>query len=293
MQVLVAKRIHLWSTFSPSFSAAATAISILASGSSFLWRRQRQLPTAMTMADSVTSQPANRKTCMYWWVVSNRRPGGGERGHRDTLEDRIGSSYLRPDDVGDPVEDHGEAEQVDAAGPHPLQARYEPRRGPGEHVHEAQDGEQQSGRGVLVTQAFSVADHEHRGHEQAQHHDGRRHGVDEEAPVLEHAEVQELLLGRGLLLLCSGGRGFLQLLRGNQGPHQGPAGTAVEEDASQDEEAPPPAIVVLEDLTQGGEAAQRHRAAGRRQPVGQRPLLTEVAIQHDEGGLEVQRQTQT
>lgn len=51
--------------FSPSFSAAVTAISILASGSPCFFLIQKKLPKAMTKADSVTSQPANRKTYIY------------------------------------------------------------------------------------------------------------------------------------------------------------------------------------------------------------------------------------
>ena len=62
------------------------------------------------------------------------------------------STYLRPDQVSCPVEDQGEAEEEDAARPHPPQSGDHAARGPRENVDEAEDGEQQSRLGVLVAQ---------------------------------------------------------------------------------------------------------------------------------------------
>lgn len=206
--------------------------------------------------------------------------------------------YQRSDEVGGPVEDHGEAEEVDAARPHPLQPGHHAADGPSEDVHEAQDGEQEGRLGVLIAQLLGVAHHEHGRDEEAQHHDGRRHRVDEEATVPEDGEVQQLALGLAVLLLLRPVGPLLALPRrvhggGDQGLHERRAHAAVEQDAAQDEEAAPPAVVVLEDLAQRREAAQGHGAPRRRQPVGQRALLAEVAVEHDERRLEIEGQAQT
>lgn len=85
----------------------------------------------------------------------------------------------------------------------------------------------------------------------------------------------------------------LILLIGQEGPHEGTTDAAVEQDPPQNEETPSPAILVLEELPQWGETAEGHRAARRRQAVGKGTLFAEVSIEHDQRGLEVQRQTQT
>uniref|UniRef100_A0A480IY48 Monocarboxylate transporter 4 n=1 Tax=Sus scrofa TaxID=9823 RepID=A0A480IY48_PIG len=190
-----------------------------------------------------------------------------------------------PREVREAVEEHGEAEEVDGVRPHPLQPRHEARRGPGEDVDEAEHGEQEGRPGVGHAQVLGVAHHEHGRHEEPQHHDGGRHGVDDEAAVPEDAQVQQPArrpLRPGPL--PASGR--------LQGPHECGAHAAVEQQAAQDEEAAPPAVVVLQQLPQRRQGAQEHGAARRRQPVGHGAPLVEVAVEHDERGLEVERQTQ-
>lgn len=98
--------------FSPSISVVVTAISILASGSSFLPLRQRKLPRAMTMADTVTSQPASKKTCMYWWVVSRRRPGGEDEHISVSTWSQQAGVTKRTRHVGKYREDNGSLEDI-------------------------------------------------------------------------------------------------------------------------------------------------------------------------------------
>lgn len=85
----------------------------------------------------------------------------------------------------------------------------------------------------------------------------------------------------------------LMLLIWQEWPHEGTTHAAVEQNPSQNEEPPSPAVLVLEKLPQWRETAQCHRAARCRQAVGEGTFFTEVLIEHDQRGLEVQCQAQT
>ena len=145
------------------------------------------------------------------------------------------------------VVQHGERQEVLDARPDPPRVGQQAHGGPGEHVHERQDGEQEGGRVLVHAHVLGVGGQEDDGREEAQEHDAVAGQVDEEAAgCLKSDRVQVLvhrlpggpLLMRGHGGVEGGGGGGGQLLvllglgrRRPQRPHEGPRHAAVEQQA--------------------------------------------------------------
>jgi len=92
-------------------------------------------------------------------------------------------------EVAGAVEDHGEAEEVLDAGPDPPGVGQQPGAGPGEHVHEAHDGEQRGGGELVHAPADGVGRQEDDGRVGPEEEHGVPHEVDDEASVFEEGQV--------------------------------------------------------------------------------------------------------
>ena len=158
--------------------------------------------------------------------------------------------------VGEPVEQGRQAEQVLAVACKLPAARHQPSHGPQEDVAKADDGDEQGCLLFVHPVPNGVRDQEDVGQRETQDHPDNPQRVYTVAHVVPQ-DVEGQVAPDGLATcrraasrgsLGRQGEAFSGLCghAGRHGPHDGPADTAVEKDPAEDEEGASPAQVLQE-----------------------------------------------
>ena len=201
------------------------------------------------------------------------------------------------------VED-GSGKEVLYPGPDPLGVGQHAHGGPGEHIDEGQNRQQEGC--LFFADVFilgKIGEEDERSKEAEEHEDVAAE-VQQEAAVFEQRQVDEgvdglhdclfllwLHLIHCLAIACLR-VGLLRLRFGSDGAHEGSGHAAVEQKSSQDEEAASPPKLIIQPGVEGSQRGQKHWAACHGDAVGDRPTYEEVFTDHGEGWIQVERQSQ-